>query len=247
VVSGEADHSPFHQNEGEKMVFAESIPFGHSKHVADDRARSVIVLGAGGHAKVTISTLRSAGWSVAAAYDDDPSRIGTEVYGAEVAGPMDAAGALPRGTRAVIAIGSPAVRQQLAERFDFDWVSVVHPHAYVDPTVRIEEGVLVFAGAVVQPDTVLGRHSIINTSASIDHDGRIGEFVNISPGVHLSGNVTIGASAMIGIGTSVLQGLTIGAGTVVGGGAAVICNLPDRVVAVGCPARVIRALDTQAA
>lgn len=213
----------------------------------DDRQRGVIVLGAGGHAKVTISTLKAAGWNVTAAYDDAPSRIGTSVYGVPVVGPIAQAESLVPGTCAVIAIGSPQVRRQLAERFGFEWIPVIHPHAYVDPTVQLEEGALVFAGAVVQPETVLGRHAIVNTSASIDHDGRIGQFVNISPGVHLSGNVTVGAEGMIGIGASVLQGLTIGAGTVVGGGAAVIRDLPERVVAVGCPARVIRSLDAKAA
>ena len=209
--------------------------------------RTVVVLGAGGHGKVTISTLKAAGCRVTAVYDDDSSRIGTKVYGVPVVGPIAQAESLPPRTHAVIGIGSPPIRRRLAEQFDFDWVSAVHPHAYVDPTVEFQEGVLVFAGAVVQPDTFLGRHAIVNTSASIDHDGRIGEYVNISPGVHLSGNVTVGNGAMIGIGASVLQGIRIGAGTVIGGGAAVIRDLPEQVVAVGCPARVIRSLEVKAA
>ncbi len=209
--------------------------------------RPVIVIGGGGHAKVLISTLRAMGRTVTAAFDDDTSRHGEQLLGVTIAGSIASAAARYPQADAVIGIGSPTVRQLLAERLPFRWIQVVHPHAYVDPSVVMNPGVVVMAGAVVQPETVLGQHCIVNTSASVDHDGNIGEYVNISPGVHLSGNVTVGDAATIGIGASVLQGITIGAGTVVGGGAAVIRDLPSQVVAVGCPARVIRSLESKVA
>ncbi|MGD9854127.1 MAG: acetyltransferase [Planctomycetaceae bacterium] len=209
--------------------------------------RPLIVIGGGGHAKVLISTLRAMGRDVEAAFDDNASRHGQFLLGVPIAGAIEDAAKMFPDADAVIGIGSPDVRRMLSERLPFRWIQVVHPYAYVDPTAVLQEGVVVMAGAVVQPETVLGRHSIVNTSASIDHDGRIGGFVNISPGVHLSGNVTVGDAALIGIGASVLQGITIGAGTLVGGGAAVIRDLPPNVVAVGCPARVIRSLDAKAA
>lgn len=209
--------------------------------------RPVIVIGGGGHAKVLVSTLRAMGRHVTAAFDDDTSRHGQELLGVRIAGSIDAAALKYSGADAVIGIGSPRVRRMLAERLPFNWITVVHPHTYVDPTVVLHEGAVVMAGAVVQPETVLRRHCIVNTSASVDHDGHIGEYVNISPGVHLSGNVTVGNAATIGIGASVLQGITIGENTVVGGGAAVIRDLPSDVVAVGCPAKVIRSLEAKAA
>ncbi len=209
--------------------------------------RPLIVIGGGGHAKVLVSTLRAMGRQVTAAFDDDASRHGQRLLGVEILGAIASAAVRFPDADAVIGIGSPGVRRLLAERLPFRWIQVVHPHAYVDPTVVLHDGVVVMAGAVVQPETVLGQHCIINTSASVDHDGQIGEYVNISPGVHLSGNVTIGNAATIGIGASVLQGITIGAGTVVGGGAAVIRDLPSNVVAVGCPARVIRSLESKVA
>lgn len=217
-----------------------------SRSQSNDR-RALLVLGGGGHAKVIISALRAMGREVDAAFDDNPSRHGERLLGVPIAGAIDDAPHMFPGADAVIGIGAPAVRRGLADRLPFRWIPVVHPHALVDPTVVLGEGVVVMAGAVVQPETVLGRHSIVNTSASIDHDGRIGAFVNISPGVHLSGNVTVGDAALVGIGASVLQGITIGAGSVVGGGAAVIRDLPAGVVAVGCPARVIRSLEARAA
>ncbi len=52
--------------------------------------------------------------------------------------------------------------------------------------------------------------------------------------------ITIGDNVWLGGGVIVLPGVTIGADTVVGAGAVVSRDLPERVVAVGNPARVIR-------
>jgi acetyltransferase-like isoleucine patch superfamily enzyme len=52
--------------------------------------------------------------------------------------------------------------------------------------------------------------------------------------------VSIGAASWLGHGTVVLPGVTIGCHVVVGAGSVVTEDLPDRCVAVGNPARVIR-------
>jgi maltose O-acetyltransferase len=54
--------------------------------------------------------------------------------------------------------------------------------------------------------------------------------------------ITIGANVWLGGGAIVLPGVTIGENTVVGAGAVVSKDLPADVVAVGNPARVVRAL-----
>jgi maltose O-acetyltransferase len=55
--------------------------------------------------------------------------------------------------------------------------------------------------------------------------------------------ITIGDNAWIGSGAIVLPGVTIGENTVVGAGAVVTRDLSANVVALGCPARVVRHLD----
>ncbi|MCC2274247.1 sugar O-acetyltransferase [Streptomyces sp. ET3-23] len=55
--------------------------------------------------------------------------------------------------------------------------------------------------------------------------------------------VTVGDNVWLGGGVVVCPGVTIGADTVVGAGAVVTKNLPPGVLAVGNPARVVRALD----
>lgn len=203
--------------------------------------RGVIVLGAGGHAKVVISTLQAAGYEVAAALDNDPEKFGNTILGVLVKGAIpDSLG----GAEAIIAIGDNAARRCVALRLErIVWLSVVHPAAWAHPSAQIGPGTAIFAGVIIQPDCVIGAHTIINTAATIDHDCRIGNYVHLAPGVHLAGNVTVGDGAFLGIGSVALPGAHIGAWAIVGAGATVIDDLPDSVVAVGTPARPIRQVE----
>jgi acetyltransferase-like isoleucine patch superfamily enzyme len=55
--------------------------------------------------------------------------------------------------------------------------------------------------------------------------------------------VTIGDCTFLGAGAIVLMGVHIGSHCVIGAGAVVTCDVPDRSVAVGIPARVIGTVD----
>lgn len=197
---------------------------------------SILVVGAGGHAKVVIATLQAMGETVSGCLDDDPRAVGRSVLGVPVLGAVD----LLRDHvgRAVLGIGSNRVRQMLAVLYsDVTWTKAVHPLAHVHSSVRIGDGTVIFAGAIVQPDTWIGAHVILNTGATVDHDGEIGDFAHIAPGVHLSGNVTVEAGGFLGVGACAIPGVRVGAWGTVGAGAAVVSDLPPNVTSVGVPAR----------
>jgi sugar O-acyltransferase (sialic acid O-acetyltransferase NeuD family) len=198
--------------------------------------RAVAVLGAGGHARVVISTLRAAGYRIAGVYDDDPARWGTQALGVMVLGPLAEA----TGT-AVIAIGHNPTRRDIAARLQaLTWVSVVHPAAWVDPTVHLGAGTVIFAGAMIQPETVIGEHVIVNTGATVDHGCVLGDHAHVAPGCHLAGHVTLGTGAFLGIGSVAIPNVRIGTWATIGAGGVVIADVPDGAVAVGVPTRIIR-------
>ena len=196
------------------------------------------VLGSGGHARVVVSAMQAAGTTVMGVFDDDPARMGADVDGVPVLGRLGEH--LPLDAPLVLAIGSNAVRARLAAALEgqVEWATVVHPTAWVHRTVRLGMGTVVFAGAIVQPGTTIGMHAIVNTGACIDHDGQVGDFVHIAPGCHLAGTVVLGDGVFCGVGTSIVPGVTVGAWTTVGAGGVVVSDLPEKVVAVGVPARV---------
>ena len=88
----------------------------------------------------------------------------------------------------------------------------------------------------------IGAHTYLAELVSVrDHDHAVGE----SPsGADVSvASVIIGADSWIGAKVTVLRGARIGAQCVVGANAVVRGGIPDRTVAVGIPARVVRHLE----
>jgi sugar O-acyltransferase (sialic acid O-acetyltransferase NeuD family) len=202
--------------------------------------RDVYVIGAGGHSKVVVSTLQAAGYRIRGLVDDDPGKWGTKVLDLPVVGPIPGFERLA-SSRVIIAVGDNSARKAIAERLGkVEWLTVVHPAAYVHPSVRLGAGTVVFAGVVVQPDATVGSHCIINTSASVDHDCVLGDFTHLAPGTHLGGGVKLGEGVFLGIGSAVLPSTSVGDWAVVGGGGVVTTDLESGVVAVGVPAKPIK-------
>lgn len=90
---------------------------------------------------------------------------------------------------------------------------------------------------VVIGDNVFTGHNVYVTDANHGY-----EDVNTPIGQQFAPSrpVAIGEGSWLGHGTVVLPGASIGAHVVIGAGSVVTSNIPDRSVAVGNPARVIR-------
>ena len=208
----------------------------------------LLILGAGGHAKVVAETVIASGVASSVAFLDDrctgPNAC-PPVLGCPVIGPL--ALALQAHTRpqidaAAVAIGHAATRLFWIERLQsagYTLPLLVHPTAWVSSSAQIGPASVVFAQAAVQAQASIGTGAILNTNCSVDHDAQLSDAVHVCPGARLAGEVTVGARSWIGIGASVIQQVRIGSDVTVGAGAAVVRDLPDGVTAVGVPARVL--------
>jgi sugar O-acyltransferase (sialic acid O-acetyltransferase NeuD family) len=199
----------------------------------------VWVLGGGGHAKVAVATLQSAGWPIAGIYDDDPSKQGNQILCTEIVGAtplLDWWQSEPRA--AFVAIGENSVRERVSG-LPADWVVAQHEAASVHSSVSVGGGTLICAGVVIQPDARIGQHVIANTSCSIDHDCVVEDFAHIAPGVTLAGNVHIGEGAFVGAGSTILPGVKIGAAAIIGAGSVVLRDVEPGAKVVGVPARTL--------
>jgi acetyltransferase-like isoleucine patch superfamily enzyme len=95
-------------------------------------------------------------------------------------------------------------------------------------------------GAIVAASADIGEFCIVNTKASLDHDGIMEAFSSFAPAVTAGGEVTIRQFAAVLLGANISHSISIGEHSVVGAGSLVLRDIPDRVVAYGLPARVIR-------
>ena len=206
--------------------------------------RPVIVIGAGGHAKVVVATLLRLGRTILGLADAEPERSGTTVLGVPVRGDDAWVLSHPAGSvdlaLGLASVGLPKGRRAVFERFSaagYRFATLVDPSAVIGPEVTLGEGAQVMAGAVVQPSTTLGVNALVNTGAAIDHDCVVGDHCHRAPGCVVSGFTRIGAGSHLGTGAVVIQGIVIGAGVVVAAGAVVVEAVADGAVVMGNPAR----------
>ena len=205
-----------------------------------DLNRAIVVVGAGGHAKVAIEALRQSGWTVVGCTDFDPTP--RDVVGAKVLGSDDELSRVrASGVRfAFAALGNNRLREAKADELaalGFELPAAISQSASVSDSARIGVGVAIFGGAVINAEAEIRDFAIINTNASIDHDCVIGRAAHVAPGCALAGCVRVGDRTFVGTGSSIIPGITIGSDTIVGAGSVVVRDLPDQITALGVPAR----------
>lgn len=202
---------------------------------------NIILLGANGHAKVIIDMLHKQTKEVydeIFLLDDNAELMGHSIMGHKVIGLISEC-VKYLDSKFVISIGNNHVRKRLAEQYNLDYISVIHPTAVIGENVTIEKGTVIMAGAVVNSDAMIGAHCIVNTGATIDHDCRIADFVHLSPGVHLGGTVTIDTESWMGIGSCCKNNIHIGEKIMIGAGGIVVHDILESGTYVGVPVKKI--------
>lgn len=196
----------------------------------------ITLYGASGHCKVIIDIIQKRGCTIASIIDDNPnvkSILGSAVVpSAEVE--VDSL------KNVIVAIGNNATRKKLVRQLGDSFATAIHPQATIAVYTKIGAGTVVMAGAIINPDVMIGEHCIVNTAATIDHDCVLADFVHLSPNASLAGGVKVEEGAHIGIGAIVIPEIKIGKWATIGAGAVIINDVPDYAVVVGNPGRIIK-------
>jgi sugar O-acyltransferase (sialic acid O-acetyltransferase NeuD family) len=196
------------------------------------------LFGASGHAKVIIDIVVAGGFKVSGLFDDNPDV--KQLLDYKVFGPFDPK--ILGKDQLIISVGLNDIRKRIAEKLpdDISYGLAIHPSATISNYATIEHGTVVMQGAIIQSSARIGKHCIINTAASVDHDCIIENYVHISPNATLCGAVTVGEGSQVGAGAVIIPGIKIGRNSLVASGAVVMKNVPDNVLVLGNPARVIK-------
>lgn len=202
---------------------------------------------AGGFGKEVMDVARrknaiSHTWSEIKFIDDSLSE--TFKYGADVVKFDQLVGdGLISGGEFIIANGEPAIRRKIRQKLishHADGGKLVDISSLVADTAVIEDGVVVTPLCSISSEAYLGHNACVNTMSIIGHDVRVGSNAVISSMVNLGGACVIGEDTYIGMGALIKEGVKIGSNSIVGMGSVVYNDVPDGVIALGNPARVMR-------
>ena len=133
---------------------------------------ALLILGAGGHAKVVAETALVSGVASSVAFLDDrynhceqlPPLLGWPLIGT-LALALEPA-SLDQFAAAVVAIGHATTRLHWIEHLQaagYELPVLIHPTASISPSARIGPASVVFAQATVQAQAAIGKGAILNT------------------------------------------------------------------------------------
>jgi sugar O-acyltransferase (sialic acid O-acetyltransferase NeuD family) len=144
----------------------------------------------------------------------------------------------------LIANGEPAHRSQIRKKLDNHGIQLgnylIDDSAIISLSANINNGVLISPYCSISSNSILDENCSINTMSIVGHDVNIGENVVISSMVNLGGNVRIGKNSYVGMGALIKEKVNIGENVIIGMSAVVYNDIPNNVIALGNPARVIR-------
>lgn len=201
----------------------------------------LVLVGAGGHAKVVIDIVRAlSGYTLIGLLD--PGAANRSVSDVPVLGGDDHARQLrAEGCRhGLVAVGRNDLRVRLGLELmdiEFELLTVIHPSAVVSSAAELGQEGVVMANAVINSHARIGAHCIINTGAIVEDDCVVGDGAHIAPRSVMGGCCAIGSEVLFGIGAVARPGCRVGNRAVVGAGAVVISDIPPDLVVIGIPAR----------
>ena len=184
---------------------------------------SIILIGAGGHARACIDVIEQAGQYHVAGLVGVHEELHAQHLGYAVIA-TDAE--LPRLAKdyehALVSVGqvhSPDTRIRLYQRaveLGFSLPVIVSPLGHVGKHASIGAGTIVMHGAIINAGARVGRNCIINSTALIEHDAVVDDHCHVSTGAIINGSVSVGAGTFVGSGSVIKDGIKIGKHCVVG-------------------------------
>lgn len=201
--------------------------------------KKVVIIGAGGHAKVIADIVRG-NRDIVVGFLDDAFTEERELYYSRVIGKVSDYKCYTCECCFIIAIGNSTVREKIAKELECEWYTAIHPNAVVSESVKIGQGSAVMANAVINADATVGEHTIVNTGSVVEHDCSIGDYSHICPRSVVCGATSIGKHVWIGTGSTVINVISICDNVTVGAGGVVVRNISEAGLYVGVPARKIK-------
>ena len=163
--------------------------------MAQTQNGNLLILGAGQYGQMAAEIAQEMGVFDRIAFLDDAP-------GANVEGPLADLPKFAADYRyGFVAIGNPALRRKLTEQLlqnNMTPATLVHPTAYVSPSVKLEQGCCIEPNATVQTGATLKTATFIASGAVVRHNAIVGEYC------HVDCNAVVNSTANVPAGTHIL-------------------------------------------
>jgi sugar O-acyltransferase (sialic acid O-acetyltransferase NeuD family) len=181
-------------------------------------------------------------WENIVILDDDLAKKGKSILGVEIAGPFEVLReAEPGNSEVVNLVASTTIKRysalQKIKEFRLSLTSLIDPNVDLwgveyNGDVTIYQNVTFSAGAFID------EGSVVFTGAVIGHGCKVGKGCVIAPGAVLNARVKFGDGVYMGTNASILPDLKVGAWATIGINSGVIQDIPEGATAMGVPAVV---------
>jgi len=214
--------------------------------------KSVVIVGAGGFAREVLEIFKdqnkvSTAWNILGFIDENEELHGKIINSYTVLGGLDwIKKHKSNNFGCVVAIGTCETRKQVVERLQkigVNFYNAVHPSVIMSEFVELGQGVIICAGSILTVNIKIENHVHIDTNCTIAHDAVIGDYCRLNPGVKINGSNRLGEGVYVGTGTTFIQQVSVGSWSTIGAGSVVTKDIPEKAVAVGVPARVVKRRD----
>jgi sugar O-acyltransferase (sialic acid O-acetyltransferase NeuD family) len=211
--------------------------------------KSVVIVGAGGFGREVMEIFKDQNknekrWNILGIIDDDKELKGRIINGYPVLGGLEwIKENNNENLGCVCAIGIPETRKKVVEKLQeigANFYNAIHPAVIMSEFVELGQDVIICAGSILTVNIRIGDHVHIDTNCTIAHDAIIEDYCRLNPGVKINGNNHLGEGVYIGTGATFIQEVSVGSWSTIGAGAVVVDNIPEKVVAVGVPAKVTK-------
>ena len=178
---------------------------------------------------------------------DDGLKKGTMVNGYPILGGRKELNEWGQDLSLVVAIGSAQLKKQIITSITnsrINYPTIIHPNVVCgNNNVHIGKGCIICSGTTIVTNVNIGDFTILNMDCTVGHDVNIGNYSSFMPSVNVSGEVNIGEAFYAGTNSTIINQLNIGSDVTIGAGAVVVKDLPNKALAVGVPAKIIKYKD----
>jgi sugar O-acyltransferase (sialic acid O-acetyltransferase NeuD family) len=171
--------------------------------------------------------------------DETPEKLSKVVGNKQVLGGFDwFHGKNPRDFQAVVGL-SPKSKKIIVEKasaLGLEFPNIIHPRAWVSPSVTMGKGNLFLPNAVINAEAHIQDFNLFHVGVSVSHHARIASYCFTGPHARLAESPRVEEGAYLGSGCVLVGGVTVGAWATVGANAVVNKDVKAGITVVGVPA-----------